>query len=93
MFSSNVTMPADKVIIEDRNGTIKQYEDFATGSGKPVIRSFCSNCGCSRNSRTPLWPNVVIVKMGMFPRIPEPESEAFSLHRQPWQPEHDGVKS
>lgn len=36
-------------------------------------------------------PGVVIVKMGMFPRIPAPEFETFALHRHEWQGKHDGV--
>lgn len=31
---------------------------------------------------------MVIVKMGMFPRIPQPECESFALHRHPWQGKH-----
>jgi hypothetical protein len=34
---------------------------------------------------------MVIVKMGMFPRIPQPECESFALHRHPWQGKHDGL--
>ena len=29
--------------------------------------------------------------MGMMPRIPQPEAEAFGLHRHPWQGKHDGI--
>lgn len=36
-------------------------------------------------------PGVVIVKMGMFPRIPAPEFETFALHRHEWQGKHDDV--
>jgi len=43
--SSNLVIEADKVNIEDRNGTLKKYADFETGSGKPVNRFFCNGCG------------------------------------------------
>lgn len=43
-------------------------------------------------SVTPLYEGKVVVKMGMFPRIPEPEAETFSAHRHPWQAKHDGVE-
>lgn len=33
----------------------------------------------------------VILKMGIFPRIPTPEMEAFSLHQHPWEPLHEGT--
>lgn len=35
-----------------------------------------------------IYPTMVIVKMGMFPRIPQPECESFALHRHPWQGKH-----
>ena len=31
-----------------------------------------------------------ILKMGMMPRIPQPESEGFGLHRHPWHGQNDG---
>jgi hypothetical protein len=31
---------------------------------------------------------MVILKMGIFPRIPEPECESFALHRHAWQGKH-----
>jgi len=33
----------------------------------------------------------VVLKMGMFPRIPAAEAESFSLHRHPWEGKHEGV--
>lgn len=35
-----------------------------------------------------ILPNMVILKMGIFPRIPEPECESFAAHRQVWQGKH-----
>ena len=35
-----------------------------------------------------IFPTMVIVKMGMFPRIPQPECESCALHRHPWQGKH-----
>jgi hypothetical protein len=49
------------------------------------------------NSRSPIMslpeilPDKVIVKMGMFPRIPQPECENFAAHRQEWQGRHEGL--
>jgi hypothetical protein len=34
---------------------------------------------------------MIVVKMGMFPRIPEPEKETFAAHRHDWQGKHEGV--
>lgn len=42
-------------------------------------------------SVTPNYPGKVIIKMGMMPRIPQPEAETFADHRHPWQGKHDGL--
>jgi hypothetical protein len=43
--SANLIIEEEKVKIEDRKGTRKVFEDFETGSGRPVYRNFCSACG------------------------------------------------
>jgi len=43
--SSNLLIEGEKVKITDRDGTLKTYEDYATGSGNAVYRSFCSKDG------------------------------------------------
>lgn len=43
--ASNMIMDAANVDIQDRDGTLKTYDDYATLSGKPVYRSFCSKDG------------------------------------------------
>ena len=41
----NLRIAKEKVEIEDRKGTMKTYEDWETGSGNKVERTFCSGCG------------------------------------------------
>ncbi len=108
--SINLIIDEGKVEIEDRDGTLKEYVDKETMSGKSVGRWFCSRCGkwvvlntCLHNVRQANYlfspvksvattkPGVVILKMGMFPRIPAPEFETFVLHRHPWQGQHEGT--
>lgn len=43
--ASNLLIDEGNVKIEDRDGTLKVYEDRATLSGNPVYRSFCSKDG------------------------------------------------
>jgi hypothetical protein len=43
--SSNLAIEEGKVTVEDPEGVLKIYEDYATGSGKCVRRHFCANCG------------------------------------------------
>jgi hypothetical protein len=50
--SANLIIEEEKVKIEDRKGTRKVYEDYETGSGNPVFRNFCGECGkCVLSSR------------------------------------------
>jgi hypothetical protein len=35
----------------------------------------------------------VVLKMGIFPRIPQPEAEGFGLHKHEWQGGHDGIET
>ena len=41
----NLAIEKEKVDIKDEKGSLKVFDDFNTGSGKPVKRSFCGNCG------------------------------------------------
>ena len=43
--SSNLVIEEEKVAITDRDGSLREYVDGATGSGRPVYRSFCGGCG------------------------------------------------
>lgn len=42
-------------------------------------------------SETSAYPGKVIIKMGMMPRIPEPENEGFGLHKHPWLGKNAGT--
>lgn len=37
------------------------------------------------------FPGKVVIKMGIFPRIPKPEMETFASHRHEWQGKHEGL--
>ena len=64
-----------------------------------VVRTsaLCDGCGRDTDEYSPImsiaeiFPAMVIVKMGMFPRIPTLECESFALHRHPWQGKHEGL--
>ncbi|KAL1641505.1 hypothetical protein SLS58_006010 [Diplodia intermedia] len=75
--AANLIVDEAKVTVEDRDGTLKEFVDTQTGSGQPL--------------GSPSRKGKVILKMGMFPRIPAPECESFALHRHDWQGVHEGV--
>lgn len=43
--ASNLVIEEEKVKIEDRNGTLKEFIDKNTLSGKELSRFFCGTCG------------------------------------------------
>ncbi|CAI6099065.1 unnamed protein product [Clonostachys chloroleuca] len=83
--SINLIIEDDKVDIVDRDGTLTEFKDGETLSGNTLGRWFCSRCGNPIKSVNSALEGKVILKMGIFPRIPAPEMEAFTLHRHPWQ--------
>ncbi|KAI5366480.1 putative CENP-V/GFA domain, Mss4-like superfamily protein [Septoria linicola] len=89
--ASNLLIEQEKVSIEDKDGTLKTYEDRETLSGNPVYRTFCSTDGNPIKSETEAYPGKVVLKMGIYPRIPQPEAEAFGVHKHDWQGIHQGV--
>ncbi|KAI0522068.1 Mss4-like protein [Xylaria bambusicola] len=89
--AANLVIETEKVDIQDSSGTLKTYNDYDTLSGNPVYRSFCSVDGNPIKSESPLYQGKVILKMGIFPRIPEPGAEGFALHRHAWEPEFEGT--
>ena len=48
-------------------------------------------CCSPVKSVTAAYPGKIIMKMGMFPRIPKPEAQGFGMHRQSWEGKHDGI--
>ncbi|KAH8723745.1 Mss4-like protein [Phaeosphaeriaceae sp. PMI808] len=78
--ASNLAIEKEKVKIGDEKG-----------SGKCVKRCFCGECGNPIMSIAEIYPTMVILKMGIFPRIPQPKCESFALHRHEWQGQRDGL--
>ncbi|EPQ27382.1 uncharacterized protein PFL1_04921 [Pseudozyma flocculosa PF-1] len=80
------------------SGTIKQYEDKTTSSGKALTRSFCSECGSPVSSVSPNFPGKVVLKYGLFGqdhagKYPKPGVEIYCKNKNPWEPSIEGVKS
>ena len=82
-------LPASNCQMEDPSGYYKTFTDTTTGSGDPISRGFCSNCGTSigvipEKSGGKGGGDFAFVWLGMFPRMPMPEFELFTAHRQEW---------
>jgi hypothetical protein len=39
---------------------------------------------------TPVMNGKIVVKLGVFPDVPQPEWEQFAIRRQPWEVPLDG---
>ena len=89
-------MSAANVNMSDPKGYYKNFMDTNTGSGDPISRGFCSNCGTSiggipEKSGGTGEGDWAFVWLGMFPRMPKPEFELFTAHRQEWVPPVEGA--
>lgn len=42
-------------------------------------------------SITPMYKGKVVLKLGIFPQIPQPEWESFSVNRQKWESPLEGA--
>lgn len=69
---------------------LKEYMDTNTTSGTPMARCFCKNCGTPIQSVTPVMNGKVVIKLGIFEKVPQPEWEAFAVRRQDWEKPFDG---
>ncbi|KAI4121938.1 MAG: hypothetical protein LQ347_006690 [Umbilicaria vellea] len=90
-FGSNLLIEESKVTITGQEH-LKNYEDKDTNSGNTVTRSFCGTCGNPITSKTAAYPGMVVLKMGIFPQIPRPEAESFTVHRQEWGQPYKGAE-
>ncbi|EXJ67512.1 uncharacterized protein A1O5_09525 [Cladophialophora psammophila CBS 110553] len=68
-----------------------QSQDPETLSGTPVQRYFCQTCGVPIMSITPLYKGKIVLKLGLYPKLPVPEWESFASKRQSWEKPFEGT--
>ena len=64
---------------------------FEVAEGVDRATDLCSPCRSPIKSETENLSGKVIVKLGLFPRIPQPEFESFMLHKNSWEPNFQDV--
>jgi hypothetical protein len=81
-FAALVFVPKEKLSIE---GTLKTFTSPG-GSGKPLLRHFCPECGSSIAEEPGTRPGVAILNIGTFddPAIAKPAREIFRQDALPW---------
>jgi hypothetical protein len=82
VFATLVAVPKTALTIE---GTLKTFTSTG-GSGKPILRHFCPECGSSLAEEPGTRPGMVILNVGTFdnPRAAAPGREIFRDDGVPW---------
>lgn len=81
-FATLVMAPKEAVTF---TGSLKTFSSLG-GSGKPIRRHFCPECGSSIAAEPGTRPGMVILNVGTFddPAIAQPAVEIFRDSALPW---------
>lgn len=81
-FGAMAVFPKETVTI---NGTMKAFSSPG-GSGKPVLRHFCPECGSSIAEEAGVAPGRLVLNIGTFddPKSAAPAREVFCDDALPW---------
>lgn len=90
-FGANLLIEEEKVQFPKGKDNLKKYDDPDTMSGTPVGRYFCQTCGVPIMSVTPLYKGKIVLKLGIYPKVPHPEWESFAERRQAWEKPLEGA--
>jgi len=85
-FATSVRVPKEAVTIE---GTLKTFSSIG-GSGNPILRHFCPECGSSIADEPAIRPGFVVLNVGTFddPTVAKPGREIFRDDALPWVEVH-----
>src|SRR5580700_9521146 len=74
------------------DGTVKTFASLG-GSGKPILRHFCPECGSSIAEEPGTRPGMVILNVGTFddPVVAQPGREIFRDDALPWVAAHGEI--
>jgi hypothetical protein len=81
-FATLVAVPKDALAV---TGQLKTFSSIG-GSGKPILRHFCPECGSSIAEEPGTRPGMVILNVGTFdkPAAAKPGREIFRDDALPW---------
>jgi hypothetical protein len=88
-FAALVLAPKESVRVE---GTLKTFSSIG-GSGKPILRHFCPECGSSIAEEPGTRPGMLILTVGTFdePNAARPAREIFRDDALPWVEVHGDI--
>jgi len=89
VFAALVRVPKEALTIE---GTFKTFSSIG-GSGNPILRHFCPECGSSIAEEPGTRPGIIILNVGTFddPTIAKPGREIFRGDAVPWIDVHGEI--
>ena len=81
-FCALVALPKEAVTI---TGTMKAFSSPG-GSGKPILRHFCPECGASIAEEAAIGPGRIVLNVGTFddPKSVTPSREIYCDDALPW---------
>jgi hypothetical protein len=81
-YSANIGVPENTVKV---TGNVK-YHEIIGGSGKPISRGFCANCGSPLFAKPSVMPSMIVINVASLddPSIYKPAMDIFASSAQPW---------
>src|SRR5271155_2110432 len=88
-FAALIRVTKEAVSIE---GTLKTFTSIG-GSGNPILRHFCPECGSSIAEESGTRPGIIILNVGTFdnPTVARPGREIFRDDALPWLAVHGEI--
>jgi hypothetical protein len=88
-FAALVRVAKEAMTIE---GTLKTFSSIG-GSGNPILRHFCPECGSSIAEEPGTRPGMIILNVGTFddPSVAKPGWEIFRRDALPWIEVHGEI--
>jgi len=88
-FAALVRVAKEALTIE---GTLKTFSSIG-GSGNPILRHFCPECGSSIAEEPGTRPGMIILNVGTFddPTVAKPGREIFRDDALPWVEVHGEI--
>ena len=88
-FAALVRVPKEAMTIE---GALKTFSSIG-GSGNPILRHFCAECGSSIAEESAMRPDTIVLNVGTFddPTVAKPGREIFRDDAVPWVEVHGEI--
>ena len=88
-FAALVLVSKEKLAL---NGTLKTFSSIG-GSGNPILRHFCPECGSSIAEEPGTRPDILVLNVGTFdnPAMAKPSREIFRQDALPWVEVHGDI--